>query len=130
MNQLYKIRSGLWLSVLGISLGLMLVSSCAHTMRGTVAMKVNDEQAHIGLGSKEVHEGDRVAVFHNVCGPRSTFPTSPAPGNTRYSASGKSVCEKQKIGEAKVERVLNNDYSIVKVNPGVKFEEGDVVEKE
>lgn len=94
------------------------LTGCAHsTMRGSVAMKVNAEEAHVCMGEKEVKVGDRVALFKNQC-----------------SRSGGKVgsadpCHKVKIGEGSVERVLNEHYSVVKVNPGVQFEEGAIVEK-
>ncbi len=96
-----------------------ILAGCAHsTMRGSVAMKANDEEAHVCMGDKEVKAGDRVALYKNQC----------TPGAGKSGAA--EPCRKVKIGEGTVERVLNEHYSVVKVDPGVQFEEGTVVEKE
>ncbi len=95
------------------------LSGCAHsTMRGSVAMKASNEEAHVCMGDNEVKAGDKVTLFRNQC-----------------SQSGGKVgaadpCHKVKVGEGTVERTLNEHYSVVKVNPGVQFEEGTIVEKQ
>lgn len=115
---------------------LLSLTSCSHTMRGTVAMKVNDEQAHIGLGSTEVKEGDHVRLFKNEC----TRETGPWAGRWAGQTHGTGLsndssyargpaCRKVDMGSATVTRVLNEQYSIVQVDPGVRFEEGMIVEK-
>lgn len=89
-------------------------------MRGSVAMKVNDAEAHVCLGDNEVMAGDKVALYKNDC--RSALVgAKAAPGG---------ACEKVKLGEGVVSRTLNTHYSVVKVTPGVQFEEGTIVEKE
>lgn len=96
----------------------LVFAGCAHsTMRGSVAMKGDDQEAHVCMGDKEVKAGDRVALFRNEC-------------NRRGGKVGAlDPCHKVKIGEGTVERPLNEHYSIVKVDTGVQFEEGTVVEK-
>lgn len=98
---------------------LMLVSSgCAHhQMRGSVVMKINGDEAHVCLGDFEVFAGDRVVLYKNVC----------SKGGKDRNAS--VSCEKIKLGNGRVERVLNEHYSLIKVDDGVEFEEGDIVEK-
>ena len=99
---------------------LILLTGCAHsTMRGTMAMKVNNEEGHVCMGDGEVKAGDHVALFKNVC----TSPKAAAQGG------GTGGCQKEKLGEGTVIRTLNEHYSVVKVNPGVPFEEGAIVEK-
>jgi hypothetical protein len=103
---------------------LFSVVGCAHgTMRGSVAMKASDTEAHVCMGEQEVKAGDKVVLFKNVC-------SSP-------KASGKAVeggrfdgCKKVRLGDGVVERTLNEHYSVVKVAPGVQFAEGAIVEKE
>lgn len=91
---------------------------CAHgTMRGTVAMKVSDQEAHVCLGDNAVKAGDKVALFRNDCVGR---------GQREGSAGS---CRLVKIGEGQVERTLNEHYSVVRVGPGVTFGEGTLVEK-
>lgn len=104
-----------------IIFSLATLVGCAHsTMRGSVAMKINDEEAHVCMGDKEVKAGDRVALFRNVC--------TGVRGGPKIGPSG--TCEKKRIGAGTVERTLNEHYSLVKVDKGVQFEEGAIVEKE
>lgn len=99
------------------------MTGCGHAMmRGSVAMKASAEEAHVCMGDKDVKAGDKVALFKNVCtGPK---------GGTRSGLGDSGGCQKVKIGEGSVERILNEHYSVVKVNPGVQFEEGTIVEKQ
>ncbi len=97
------------LAVLSLTFAL---SGCAHTMmRGSVAMKVSPQEAHVCLGDKEVRAGDRVGLFKNVCRGKG------------------AMCEKVRLGEGEVTKTLNDHYSVIKVQPGVAFEEGTIVEK-
>lgn len=99
---------------------LLIATGCAHgLMRGTVAMKVDDQDAHVCLGEGEVKAGDRVNLFRNECVSR---------GGGRVGTD-RSFCKKVKIGEGVVSQTLNEHYSLVKVDPGVTFEEGTIVER-
>jgi hypothetical protein len=70
---------------------IFALSGCAHsTMRGTVAMKISDREAHVCLGDKEVQVGDPVTLFKNVC----VAPKSSAGG-------GEASCTKQKLGQVR-----------------------------
>ncbi len=102
---------------------MFTVAGCAHTlMRGSVAMKISNEEAHVCMGHNEVQAGDKVVLFKNVCA---------APQSVGKSDGGSfSGCQKIKLGGGTVERTLNEHYSVVKVDPGVKFSEGAVVEKQ
>ena len=101
--------------------GLVLVG-CAHqTMRGSVAMKVAEDSAHVCLGENEVKVGDKVALFNNQCSP-------PIDAN-RVGGRRANLCTKVKAGEGIVTDVLNEHYSEVKFNKEAKFQEGSVVEK-
>lgn len=98
---------------------LALASGCAHSMmRGSVAMKSSADEAHVCLGDNEVRAGDKVALFKNECG--------------QSTGNGKGVpgCKKVKLGDGTVERTFNEHYSLVKVDPGVPFQEGTIVEKD
>lgn len=98
-------------------MAMLSFAGCAHsTMRGSVAMKDGDE-AHVCLGDKEVKAGDRVALFQNQC----------TRGGGKVGAA--DPCHKVKVGGGEVIRTLNEHYSIVKVDSGVPFQEGTVVEK-
>jgi len=98
-------------------LSLIMMVGCAHTtMRGTVAMKVNKREAHVCLGDNEVKAGDKVALFTNECG-------------GAVGREGVISCKKVKIGGGQVLRTLNSHYSLIRVDSGVKFKEGTIVEK-
>lgn len=101
-----------------------IISSCAthSTMRGGVAMKVSDNQAHVCLGEGEVKEGDKVIAFYNDCQNRDL-----GGGSNRGGAYG-SPCVKTKLGTGKITKVLNTHYSVVEFDEGVKFTEGTFVE--
>jgi hypothetical protein len=108
--------------VLALVLGLGL-SACAHheMMRGSVAMKVSDRDAHVCLGENEVKVGDHVNAYKNECKPTAF---------TSGRGAGRVTCKLTKIGSGKVVEVLNEHYSTVEFDPGVSFEEGTVVQKE
>ena len=98
---------------------LSLASGCAHgLMRGTVAMKISDTEAHVCMGKGEVAKGDRVTLFRNAC-----------TGIGGRSGGADPFCEKKELGMGTVEEILNEHYSIVKFDPGVQFSEGTFVEK-
>ena len=102
--------------IIAVTLGLV---GCAHsTMRGTVAMKVSETEAHVCLGDGEVKAGDKVALFRNDCS-----------GSVPKGELERSVCRKVRIGEGVVERTLNEHYSVVKIPGDVKYQEGTIVEK-
>ena len=107
-------------SIIGLGAMLAILSGCAHgLMRGSVAMKTSENEAHVCLGKGEVKAGDRVQVFRNVC---------PARSGGKYGGGG-GLCRKEEVGSGTVEEVLNDHYSVVKFDPGVPFEEGTFVEK-
>ena len=89
-------------------------------MRGSVAMKMNDREAHVCMGEKEVKAGDKVSLFKNVCEQKSN----------RRVGGELLDCKKVKVGEGEVTQVLNEHYSSIRVDQGVSFEEGTIVEKQ
>lgn len=97
------------------------LGGCAahNLMRGSVAMKTSESEAHVCLGDREVKVGDKVKVFNNFC---------PAKGGRAEYRSG--VCEKQLLGYGMITELLNEHYSVVKFDEGVKFTEGTLVEKQ
>ena len=96
------------------------LAACS-TTRSVVAMKVNEEEAHIALGEKDVKVGDRVALYKNEC---EQIPL-------RYSGLGKNpICHKVNIGGGVVTKTLGIDYSAIRLDPGVNYDEGVTVEKQ
>ena len=103
------------------ALALML-AGCAHgLMRGSVAMKVSDTEAHVCMDNTEAKVGDRVTLYKNNC------PTTGGGARSGLGAGGR--CEKVELGQGSVTEILNQHYSVVKFDPGVPFEEGTFVEK-
>lgn len=101
-------------------ISMLFVVGCAHQgMRGTIAMKVSDDEAHVCVNKDEVKVGERVAVYANNC-KRAGRPTLD---------SGDLLCEKVRKGEGTVTGILNEHYSVVKFDPGVEFSEGSFIEK-
>ena len=109
----------------GLLIGIPFLMACSqfdshHLMRGTVAMKVSDREAHVCMGEGEVEAGDRVVIYENRCtaDPEAPFDTPSAP-----------PCTKVEVGAGEVVRTLNEHYSVVRFDAGVPFREGTVVEK-
>ncbi|MBY0516903.1 MAG: hypothetical protein K2P81_08350 [Bacteriovoracaceae bacterium] len=100
---------------------MLIMYGCAHhsTMRGTVAMKVSEHEAHVCLNKDEVRVGDRVVAFYNDCQSKNL-------GDSRGAGT---PCIKTKLGHGTVAKILNEHYSLVKFDEGVKFSESTFVEK-
>lgn len=98
-------------------LSTVAVGCISSVHRGSVAMKISDSEAHIAMGADEVKAGDRVVLFRNDCERGGQRPKSP-------------TCRRRKLGGGTVTEILNQDYSVVKVDKGVEFEEGVTVERE
>ena len=109
-----KINAVLFLSIFAF----MIVACASGVKRGSVAMKVSDSQAHVGLGVKDVKVGDHLVLYRNEC-------SGGGGGKGRVDR----VCKKVEIGHAEVAQLIGNDYSVVNFADGVKFAEGDILEK-
>jgi len=97
---------------------IALLTACAPGMKpGAVVMKISEYEAHISMGSGSVRVGDRVGLFQTECGPQV---------NARRAQTS---CRKVKVGEATVSKILNDRYSVIQVDPGVKLGEGFTVEE-
>lgn len=102
-------------------IGSTALSSCAHTMmRGSVAMKVSDQEGYVCLGENEVKQGDKVALFRSDCTPVGT--------SNRAASPYGPACKKIKVGEGEITQLLNEHYSVVKTSPSVALQEGLIVE--
>ncbi|MBD66213.1 MAG: hypothetical protein CME62_13465 [Halobacteriovoraceae bacterium] len=98
---------------------LFTVSCATHKfMRGTVAMKVDENTAHVCLGDNDVAKGDKVIFFKNEC---------VSVGGERGGGDGE--CKLKVLGEGKVKKVLNSHYSHVETNGNFSFKEGTMVQK-
>lgn len=106
---------------------VFVVAGCTTTAHhsGTVAMKITDTEAHVGLGSAQVSEGDAVELFRNIC----TNPTSPGQEGRVATSVTRRTCVRERGGRGTIAEVLGKDYSVAKFPAGTKFSEGDMVEK-
>ena len=104
--------------VLAILLPLVLGACASKVHRGVVAMKIDDSTAHVGIQSSEVSVGDHVELYGNKC---------LRIGKLANELGGE--CSKVSKGHGVVTRVLNQDYTAVKFDAGVTFQEGDFIEK-
>ena len=99
-----------------IALISLTLAGCAHgVMRGSVAMKTSKNEAHVCLGKGDVKVGDSVRLYTNRC--------------SAAAREGADVCEMKFLGNGKVTKILNEHYSVVAFDEGVKFEEGTFVER-
>ena len=97
-----------------------ILFSCAssHTlMRGTVAMKISKDKAHVCLGDNMVKKGDLVVFYENDC------------IGTGSENGGGTVCTLKKTGEGEVLKTLNSHYSVIKTTSKFSFDEGTLVQK-
>lgn len=113
-------------SIIPLSVLLIILSTgCAShsTMRGGVAMKINEREAHVCLGAGEVKEGDTVLAYYNDCQDQLALSSK--------SAGAYGVpCVKKKLGSGTIIKVLNEHYSVVQFQDGLNFTEGTFVEKQ
>lgn len=103
--------------IVSVAISALLFAGCAHgIMRGSVAMKSSENEAHVCLGNKEAKIGNRVAAFRNDC--------------TTKGGGKASTCKRVNLGEGTVTELLNEHYSVVRFDSGVAFDEGTYVEIE
>lgn len=99
----------------------LLTSGCTHgLMRGSVAMKVSDTEAHVCIDNSEAKVGERVTLYKNKC---------PSKASASRLGLSSERCEKVYLGQGTITEILNQHYSVVKFDPGVSFEEGTFIEK-
>lgn len=106
---------------LALAIGsIALLAGCATRLhRGVVAMKIDDSTAHVGLNRGEATTGDHVVLYGNSC----------SPGGGGGQGIGGRTCTKIEKGHGTVTQILSENYVTVKFSEGVKFEEGDFIEK-
>jgi hypothetical protein len=80
-------------------------------------MKIDPTTAHVCIRAQEVNVGDAITLYRNQCS--NVNPKSRA-----------ASCELVKVGQGKITRILNTHYSEAQFPSDVRFNEGDVVEKE
>lgn len=97
---------------------IALLTACTPSLRpGAVVMKINGNEAHISMASGSMSVGDRVGLFQTECRPQVN------PRRTQ------TVCRTVKVGEGTVSEILDENYSVILVDPGAKLSESAMVEK-
>jgi hypothetical protein len=81
--------------------------------QGDITLKINPSRAQVNLGEYSLVRGQRVGVFKKSC-----------------SGAKLPVCTLNRVGTARVTRILNNQYAEITMDPGVRFREGYVVQRE
>lgn len=92
--------------------------SCAtrhESMKGSVALKIDETKGIACLASDSVKVGDGIAFYKTEC-------------KKQNPKEGISDCSMVKIGNGKITKLVNNHYSEFEASGDVKFEEGSLVE--
>ncbi len=102
----------------------LALQSCAHSShtRGSVVLIHDESHGDVCLGSKDVKIGDTLSVFKSVCNSTKKIPA-------RLGGQIVPSCEKVLVGKAKIAAVIDQHYSSVEVESGLKLQEGMIVEK-
>lgn len=83
------------------------------TPQGDITLKISPSRAQVNLGEYDLARGQRVGVFKKTCvGPKLP------------------ICTLDRVGSARVTRILNANYAEITLDPGVRFKEGFVVRRE
>lgn len=102
--------------------GLLLLSGCGHVhkVEGVEEKSEIPAGVRVGIGGKEVKDGDTLIVSKKTCQKRK-----------RSGPRGGSVqkCNTDRVGEAKVLKVLDHDSAIVEPMGDLKMDDTMTVEK-
>lgn len=102
-------------------LGFGLMSGCAHLHKVDGQKEKSEIPAgvQVGIGGKEVKEGDSVVVYRSIC------------KKVRRNRGGDmEQCSNQAAGKAVVLKVLDHDSAIVQPKDGLVIDTSMTVEKE
>jgi len=107
--------------LLSVLTGAFWASGCAHThsVQGPEQKSEIPEGVRVSIGSSEIKEGEKVDVLRSVC------------KKVRRPRRGSvNSCTDQKVGEARVLKVLDHDSAIVEPDQGLTMDTGMKVEKQ
>lgn len=93
---------------------LTAISSFSYAnVQGGITMRVDTNTAQVELNTAKVQEGDRVAIYQEVCqGPKV------------------SLCSQQKVGSGVISKILSENRAEIKSENAISPNEGLVVIKE
>ena len=83
------------------------------TPQGDITLKINPSRAQVNLGEYNLARGQCVGVFKKTC-----------------VGAKLPICTLDRVGSARVTRILNDKYAEITLDPGVSFAEGYVVRRE
>lgn len=108
------------LGLMSLIFSAFMAFGCAHThsVQGNEQKSEIPEGVRVAIGSSEINEGDKVDVFRSVC-----KKVHRARGGTTNS------CRDDKVGEARVLKVLDHDSAIVEPDQGLAMDTNMKVEK-
>lgn len=101
-------------------LASLLVGGCStnrhESMKGSVAMKINDSKGVACLFGEGPRVGDKLTLFQNQC------------SDVPKGKDGAGVnCKMVEAGEASITRMLNDHYAEFVTKQNVPFEEGYII---
>lgn len=104
-------------------ISLTILSSCAHThkVQGTQEKEEIPAGIRVGIGGKEIKEGDKVKVLKTEC--QTTQAAS-------KRATSVKACKDIKVGEATVIKVLDHDSAIILPENNLQIDNTMKVEKQ
>lgn len=108
------------LGLMSLMFSAFMAFGCAHphSVQGNEQRSEIPEGVRVAIGSSEVSEGEKVEVFRPVC-----KKVSRPRGGTSNS------CRYEKVGEARVLKVLDHDSAIVEPDQGLAMDTNMKVEK-
>lgn len=100
--------------------GAYMASGCAHNhyVQGPEEKSEIPEGVRVAIGSTEVKEGEKVDVFRSVC--KKVY---------RGRRGARTSCLDDKVGEARVLKVLDHDTAIVEPEQGLTMDTSMKVER-
>lgn len=109
------------LGVFALNVGLAMTTGCAHVHKVDGQKEKSEIPAgvQVGIGGKEVKEGETVLVYRSVC--KSV---------QRNRGGTFNQCSDQLAGKAIVLKVLDHDSAIVEPKDGLVIDKAMTVEKE
>lgn len=82
-------------------------------VQGDITLKITPSRAQVNLGEYQLARGQRVGVYKKTC-----------------VGAKLPICSLDRVGSARVSRILNNQYAEITLDPGVRFVEGYIVQRE
>ena len=102
-----------------ISIFLFSCASKHGSMRGTVALKISDENGVVCNEPDQIKVGDRYSIYNNECTKEKM--------DDEWARTTKVFCKLKKTGEVEITKLLNDHYAEFKTLSSIKFNEGSII---